>query len=311
VIRVEGLVFEYPGTRALDGVEVHIAAGTITALVGPNGAGKTTLLRCIAALETPFAGRVTVDGLDVTEHPRAVHARLGYLSDFFGLYEDLTVRQCLTYHAAAHGIPAAQRAAACAVAAERLDIADLTARKAGALSRGQRQRVAIAQTIVHEPKVVLLDEPAAGLDPEARHLLSDLLRRLRDNGMTLLVSSHILSELEDYSTHVLMMEGGHVLDHRPVAAPAAAAARLQIDLVSAHDGLATALDGFPGLSDIVIDGATAVVAFTGDAEGRQALLRHLIDCGLPVIGLREARDSMEAIYLARLRDGAAPAERLP
>jgi len=310
VIRVEGLVFEYPGTRALDGVEVHVAAGTITALVGPNGAGKTTLLRCIAALETPFAGRVTVDGLDVTEHPRAVHARLGYLSDFFGLYDDLTVRQCLTYHAAAHGIPAAQRDAACAASAERLDIVALLGRKAGALSRGQRQRLAIAQTIVHRPKVVLLDEPAAGLDPEARHLLSNLLRRLRDDGMTLLVSSHILSELEDYSTHVLMMDGGQVLDHRPVAAPAAATVRLQIDLAAAHDGLATALDGFPGLADVAIDGPTAVVSFAGDAEGRQALLRHLIDCGLPVIGLREARDSMEDIYLARLRD-ATPAEHRP
>jgi ABC-2 type transport system ATP-binding protein len=197
MIEVSGLVFEYPGQRALDGVSLSIQAGAITALVGPNGAGKTTLLRLIAALETPYDGQVTIDGLDTRDQPRAIHERLGYLPDFFGLYDALSVRRCLFYAARAHGIGAGEAGAAAEAAAARVGLSDRLGQAAGSLSRGLRQRLAIAQAIVHDPKVLLLDEPAAGLDPQARRDLSRLLLELRDGGMTLVVSSHILAELED------------------------------------------------------------------------------------------------------------------
>src|SRR3954470_19147071 len=119
MIEIQGLVFDYPGHRALHGVNLSIAGGAITALVGPNGAGKTTLLRCMAALETPYSGRVTIDGLDTREAPRAIHAGLGYLPDFFGLYDALPVRRCLHYAARAHGIAAEAAAAAAEAAAVR------------------------------------------------------------------------------------------------------------------------------------------------------------------------------------------------
>ena len=198
MIEVRDLVYEYPTARALKGVSFAVAPQTITALVGPNGAGKTTLLRCLAALFMPYSGSVAIDGLDTRAAPREIHTRLGYLPDFYGLYDELSVRRVLTYAALSHGIKPADTAVAVMKAVERVGLETRLETKAGELSRGLRQRLAIGQTIVHEPRVLLLDEPAAGLDPQARRDLSALLKSLKNAGLTLVVSSHILSELEDY-----------------------------------------------------------------------------------------------------------------
>src|ERR1044072_7586986 len=149
MIDVRDLVFDYPGHRALAGVSLTVAGHSITALVGPNGAGKTTLLRCMAALETPYSGSVAIDGLDTRQAPRAIHARLGYLPDFFGLYDALTVRRCLHYAARTHGIGTSDAPGAPDKATGRVGLSDRMEQPAGALSRGLRQRLAIAQAIVH------------------------------------------------------------------------------------------------------------------------------------------------------------------
>src|SRR5690606_31914263 len=147
-----------------------------------------------------------IDGLDTRDAPRAVHARLGYLPDFFGLYDALNVRRCLYYAARAHGITAGAATGAVEAAAARVGLSDRMEQAAGALSRGLRQRLAIAQALVHRPAVLLLDEPAAGLDPQARRDLSQLLLSLKTDGMTLVVSSHILAELEDYSDRMIIVD---------------------------------------------------------------------------------------------------------
>ncbi|MCA9283486.1 MAG: ABC transporter ATP-binding protein, partial [Phycisphaerales bacterium] len=161
---------------------------------------------------------IRIDGVRTADDPRGVHLRLGYLSDTFGLYNALTVRQCLLHQAAMHGMDNAAQTAAADAAIERMKLGDLAKKRAGALSRGQRQRLAIGQAIVHGPKVLLLDEPASGLDPEARWRLSSMLTDMARDGMTLIVSSHILSELEDYCTHVLALRGGKVILDAPVSA---------------------------------------------------------------------------------------------
>jgi len=184
MIRVADLTFDYPTRRALEAVGFEIAAGSVTALVGPNGAGKTTLLRCLAGLDQPMSGRIEVHGVDVLAEPREAHEHMGYLSDFFGLYEELTVRRGLEYMARSRG----SSAAGAPEVAVRLGLGGYLDEPAGQLSRGLRQRLAIAQAIVHRPAVLLLDEPASGLDPEARLRLGELFIELRDAGMTLLVS---------------------------------------------------------------------------------------------------------------------------
>jgi len=303
-ITVENLIFDYPTLRALHGVSFAVERCSVTALVGPNGAGKTTLLRCMAALDTPFAGRVLIEGKDAHEDPRASHRRLGYLSDFFGLYDELTVTRCLRHAAAMHGLQGADERLAVERVIGQLDLGDLASRPAGELSRGQRQRLAIAQAIVHQPAIVLLDEPASGLDPLARHKLSDLLLGLRDEGMTLIVSSHILAELEDYSSHVLVMDGGRLVEHRAIAG-GGETVTLALELATPCADLATRLAAIAGVEDVVAEELVAVFRAPSGAAFRHDLLKTLIGGDVPVAGLAERRLGLRDIYreVARSDEG--------
>ncbi|MFO1248306.1 MAG: ABC transporter ATP-binding protein [Alphaproteobacteria bacterium] len=298
MIEIQHLVFEYPGHRALHGVSLSIAPGAITALVGPNGAGKTTLLRCMAALETPYAGKVAIGGLDTRDAPRAIHALLGYLPDFFGLYDALSVRRCLFYAARAHGIAAKDAAGAAAAAAARVGLTDRMEQPAGALSRGLRQRLAIAQAIVHQPRVLLLDEPAAGLDPQARRDLSQLLLALKDGGMTLVVSSHILAELEDYSDRMVIVNHGRIAGGEAIALKGTA--RLRIKLAVPHAGLKDFL-AERGVRIESADHVQALVALDGGAGERAALLAALVGAGFAVAEFFEDAQALEDVYFAQVR----------
>ncbi|MGF1454314.1 MAG: ABC transporter ATP-binding protein [Alphaproteobacteria bacterium] len=300
MIEVEDLSFEYPTTRALDSIDLTVERGAIAALVGPNGAGKTTLLRCLAALERPFSGKVRIDGLDTRRHPRDVHERIGYLPDFFGLYDDLTVRQSLVFAARAHGIASGAADAAAQKAAERTALTDRMNQKASELSRGLRQRLAIGQAIVHEPRVLLLDEPASGLDPEARRSLSRLFLSLQALGITQIVSSHILAELEDYCTHMIIMDQGRIVRSRKVGGQAGGAVPVRIDLVQADERLSSVLSQMPEIQVIEVSGQSAMVVVSDGGAGRSALLRRLVEAGLEVAGIAEVRERLEDAYFSDL-----------
>ena len=318
MIEVQNLMVDYPGHRALHGVSLRIAAGTVTALVGPNGAGKSTLLRCITGLESPLAGSVHVAGIDVQEDPRRAHAHMGYLSDFFGLYETLTVAQCLQYAAESQGLTRAAAAQRVLAVAEQLALTDKLRNQARNLSRGQRQRVAIGQAIIHEPQVLLLDEPASGLDPEARSSLSALFRQLHAQGMTLVVSSHILSELDEYCTHILSIRDGRITSHEALnAAPqssgtagAADALVMQVDLAAPLAHAEAALAG----CRLVHQQAGADGAITlwlglpaNNAAARVQLLQQLVGQGAQVMAYHEARTSLQQRYQQSLQTpGPAP-----
>jgi ABC-2 type transport system ATP-binding protein len=308
MIEVEHLIFDYPGHRALDDVSFAIAPQTITALVGPNGAGKTTLLRCLVALDRPGAGRVMLEEIDVHEAPRDAHKRMAFLPDFFGVYDDLTVRQCLEHRARAHDVPRERRPDAIQRAAERLGVADRMRDYAGTLSRGLKQRLAIAQAIIHEPRVALLDEPAAGLDPEARYSLAAVFRELRADGMTLIVSSHILAELEDYSTHLLAIRDGRIVDLRALQqvetdeAPLA----MQLRLATADQRIGALLANVAGVSDVAVDTLLVRFSLAGGAQAQHALLKRLIDEGLPVAEFAPVQSTLQDSYLALMRKQAGP-----
>lgn len=295
MIEIRDLVFEYPTARALDGVSLQVAPKAITALVGPNGAGKTTLLRLMAALETPYAGSIIIDGLDTRKDPRAVHEKLGYLPDFFGLYDALSVRRCLAFAARSHGLPPSQVDEAVAVAAQNVGLTDRLDQAAGALSRGLRQRLAIAQALVHRPSLLLLDEPAAGLDPQARRDLSHLLLSLRDKGMTLVVSSHILAELEDYSDQMVIIDHGHV-----AGGSAFKGALLHIALAAPDDRLKDFLAAQEGVEILQADPLRARMICRGGVERRASLLAALIGAGFAVSDFGEDRHALEELYFARL-----------
>ncbi len=319
LIHVDGLTQDYPGHRALDRVGFSVPAGSITALVGPNGAGKTTLMRCLAALDPPFAGRIRVDGLDVSDSPRAVHRITGFLQDIFGLYDGLSVRQGLWHAAAARAVPTREIPGRIAWAAEAVGLADRLTQKAGTLSRGLRQRLAIAQAMVHQPRVLLLDEPASGLDPESRADLAALFRRLRhDLGVTLVVSSHILAELEDYSTHLLILREGRVIRHQPIDSSSSGApttdtaARVVVRLATPGPDLTTLLGTLPDVHHVShdsLDDPTIRLKLAGghDPARRAALLRVLMEHGLDVYAFDLDRRNLQDVYLDHVRaETAAP-----
>ncbi len=324
MIDVETLVYDYPSGRALHGVGFVVRPGAVLALVGPNGAGKSTLMRCLAALEPPTEGRVTMLGYDTRRNPREIHAALGYLPDVFGLYEALSVRQSLTYAARSRGVGQADVERAVAEAAAKVGLSDRLESLAGELSRGLRQRLAIAQTIVHRPRVLLLDEPASGLDPGARKSLSALILSLSRDGMTIMVSSHILAELDDYCTEMLMLENGRVVGGGVVAVEASAAAphpvqageaatlrtadttasltRVKASFAVPAADLAARLRAL-GLMVEQVDGRDAVLLVSPDPDVQATTLASLIGAGLPVLAFTPVRQTLEAAYHAAARTG--------
>jgi ABC-2 type transport system ATP-binding protein len=296
MIEVRDLIFEYPTKRALHGVSLDVEPGSITALVGPNGAGKTTLLRCIAGLETPYAGHVRIDGLRVSDDPRRIHKQLGFLPDFFGLYDQLTVRQCLTFAARSHGLTEGAAADAQEKTAARVGLADRTEALAGELSRGLRQRLAVGQAIVHEPPVLLLDEPASGLDPQARRDLSSLLLDLQSQGMTLVVSSHILAELEDYSTAMIIMDDGRIARGGAIRVEDDVVIRVEIELSQPNKGLPDFLEAREEVTVRQASDEGALIETEDDPAIRHSLLTDLMSAGFTVSGFAPRKRKLEDTY---------------
>src|SRR5262245_19740014 len=211
MIEVRDLGKSYGTHPALRGVTLDIQAGDMFGLIGPNGAGKTTLIRILATLLQPSAGSATVNGHDVTRQAQAVRREIGYMPDFFGVYEELKVREYLEFFAATYGIRGAKRRATVDGV---LELTDLTEKKdalISTLSRGMQQRLGLARVLVHDPKILFLDEPASGLDPRARIEIRALLKELRNMGKTILISSHILADLADLCNKIGLIERGKLL----------------------------------------------------------------------------------------------------
>jgi ABC-2 type transport system ATP-binding protein len=301
MIDVEHLVFEYPGIYALNDVSLSIRRGDVTALVGPNGAGKTTLMRCLAALDQPISGAIRIAGVDVLAHPRETHRKVGYVPDFFGLFPELTVWQSLHYYARAHGVTGDGVEPAIRKAAGRLQLLDRMEQKTRTLSRGLSQRVAVAQAIVHEPEVLLLDEPASGLDPEARKHLADLFLELQANGMTLIVSSHILAELEAYATSMVIMREGRVVEHTRLGQRPEALVTLSLTLSREAVDLLETLRAQAGVQHVKGSTMSAAFQYSADKGAQAALLRDLIDHGLSVCSFGEEKTNLQDAYLQSMR----------
>jgi len=292
MIHVHQLSFDYDTKRALDQVSFRLPPKSITALVGANGAGKSTLLRCMAALEKPTTGHISIDGLDTQEQPRLCHQKIGYLSDFFGLYDELSVQQCLHHRCMLYGIPHIEQRIQ-----ETVALTGLSSRlndRAGHLSRGLRQRLAISQAIIHQPQLLLLDEPASGLDPEARDELSKLFLLLQSQGMSIVVSSHILSELEDYCDHVLMLQNGLMAGQRSINQ--LEQIQLIIQLLEPSQQAQQLLNAEPHVSQIKIEHKHIQFHFSGDLYARHQLLQKLMQHNIPIYSFTEQQLKLQDVY---------------
>ncbi len=210
-VNIENLCVRYGKFTAVKNLSFAIPKGEVFGFIGPNGAGKTSTIKVLATLLKPAGGRVTVDGLDVVKQQRDVRLRIGYMPDFFGVYDDLSVNEYLHFFAAAYRLPKGKRKS---LVGDVLSLTDLSAKveaPVDGLSRGMKQRLSLARVLLHDPDLLLLDEPASGLDPRARIEMRELLKELRRMGKTILISSHILHELSELCTRIGIVEAGELV----------------------------------------------------------------------------------------------------
>ncbi len=213
LLEVKGLRRDYGSLRAVDDVSFELEAGTILGFIGPNGAGKSTTMRILATLDTPTAGDVLLDGRSLVDAPDAARPLIGYMPDRYGTYDDVTVFEFLDFFARAYGLHGAARRKRVESVMEFTGLQPLAQKLTSALSKGMKQRVALGRTLLHDPKLLILDEPADGLDPRARIELRELLRALADQGKAVLISSHILTELAEIcdSCAIIEQRGGNAV----------------------------------------------------------------------------------------------------
>lgn len=298
LIEVKNLNFEYPKKKILKDINFEIQQGSVTALVGPNGAGKTTLLRCLTSLETPMTGHVIVDGIDVHDHPRDAHKVMGYLSDFFGVYHNLTVRQCLTYMAWCQKVSTSNLKHRIEKLAADVDLTKYLDEKAGVLSRGYKQRLGVGLALVHNPKCIFLDEPASGMDPEARIKFSELIIKLRNKGLTIIVSSHILAELEDYCTDMLVIRDGEIKSHVLLSEHQAnKQVVLNISIQDPTEKHIEFIQNFEGVTEFKVLNDNIALSFDGDQDKQKDFLKALISKQIPVYQFTPTKKTLKAAYM--------------
>ncbi|QRN98814.1 ABC transporter ATP-binding protein [Archangium violaceum] len=241
LLEVKGLRRDYGALRAVDNVSFELEAGTILGFIGPNGAGKSTTMRILATLDTPNAGQVTLDGHSLVDSPDKVRPLIGYMPDRYGTYDDVTVHEFLDFFARAYRLQGRARTKRVDSVMEFTGLLPLKDKLTSALSKGMKQRVALGRTLLHDPKLLILDEPADGLDPRARIELRELLRALADQGKAVLISSHILTELAEICDTCAIIEQGRLLATGKVAdilaqATGTAAAELSVRLFPGTEG---------------------------------------------------------------------------
>ena len=312
MIEVEGLRKSFGSQVALQEVDFMVPGGEIFGFIGPNGAGKTTTIRILATLALPDSGTATIGGVPVAEDPHAVRELIGYMPDFFGVYDRLTSIEYLEFYAACHGLPHRRRRA---VAHELLELVDLGVRaddQVDTLSRGMKQRLCLARALVHDPQVLLLDEPASGLDPRARIEMRELIRELRRMGKTILVSSHILPELEELCTWVGFIDAGRMVAAGPISDvrnQVLTGRRLRVEVVNADEvKLLAARDQIEGRRgvisvDLVEDGLEVAVE---DAFQDQDLLIELVRAGVAVRSFAPVTGDLSEAFMRLTSQTPAP-----
>lgn len=304
MIEVRGLTKAFGATLAVDGLSFRVEKGDALGFIGPNGAGKTTTIRMLASLLKPDSGTAIINGFDVREDPEKVRAAVGYMPDFFGVYDDMKVTEYLDFFAAAYRVPPSERPG---LIKDVLELTDLTVKRdayVDALSRGMKQRLCLAKTLVHDPEVLLLDEPASGLDPRARIEIRELLKELCAMEKTILISSHILTELADLCNKVVIIEHGKLVyagSAREVGKEITGGRRFVIEVADRAEEACRVLDGCNGVvATDVVEGQIHAI-YTGTEETQHELLLALIQAGFVVRSFSEQEVNLEEVYMRLTR----------
>lgn len=310
-IDIRSLRVDYGDFMAVDELTLAVPAGEVFGLVGPNGAGKTSTFRVLATLMEPTYGEVTLDGVDVLEEVERARRIIGYMPDLAPVPSDLKVWEFLDFHAAAYGLGSRprrrERVAECLEEVALTEQWNCWCRE---LSRGQTQRVVLAKTLLHRPRVLILDEPASGLDPLARRDLRHALRKLAQTGATVFVSSHILSELAEMCSSLCVMNRGRLLATgtvEQVRRQLGSTDRvLTATLLDRHQEAAGWLAAQPGVHDLRVAGQQVVFGFKGSDEAQADLLDGLVRRGIRLRAFEEKRSSFEDILVEVAENNRRP-----
>jgi ABC-2 type transport system ATP-binding protein len=307
IIETKDLVKRYGKFTAVNGLSVEVPIGSIYGFVGPNGAGKTTTMRVLTTLTRPTEGQAWVAGHSVIEEPRAVRRAIGYMPDEFGVYDDMRVWEYLDFFAACYDIPESERKR---LIEDLLELVDLTHRRedmVDKLSRGMKQRLSLARTLAHDPEVLILDEPASGLDPRARVEIRELLVELSKMGKTIFFSSHILADVSEICTHIGIIEAGQMViqgsmdDMRAQLEP-----HREIIVTVRNNEIAeqvkSLVAAIPDVLEVAIieprAGRSRVqINFAGDDDGVAALNQKLHGAGILILGFNEETKDLESMFM--------------
>ncbi|MEG4456862.1 ABC transporter ATP-binding protein [Microcoleus sp. N9_A1] len=303
-IETRGLTKQFDRHIAVNDIDLQVAAGEVCGLIGPNGAGKTTLLRMLAAAEEPTIGEIYINGdrlLRDRSHP-ILKQRIGFLPDDFPLYDDLTVWDYLDYFARLYNLQQPRRRERINSVLELVQLTNKRNSLISTLSRGMKQRLSLGRTIIHEPLLLLLDEPVSGLDPIARMQFREIIKALQEAGMTVVISSHVLSDLAELCTWVGIMELGYLVESAPLQELYKRLSRQQIFmsvLGNKLEALTSELKNFPWVENwaIIAETQQVCVDFSGSPEDAANLLRELVAANIPLTEFHCTQEDLETIFL--------------
>jgi ABC-2 type transport system ATP-binding protein len=300
MIETKKLTKTFGDLVAVDNLDLRIEAGEIFGFIGPNGAGKTTTMRILVTLLEPTSGAAFIDGLDVTKQGKQVRRRVGYMPDFMGVYDDLKVFEYLEFFAAAFGIEYRKREAIVDGVLELTDLVSKRDTAVDSLSRGMQQRLGLARVLIHDPKVLILDEPASGLDPRARIEIRELLRELKRMGKTIMISSHILSELEEICDRIGIIErgqlvfGGTLADIRPRLG---IQCKVRVKVLGDPDRAMELLTALPQIQTVEPVGDYLSVTFCEGRTTDGVIARTLVQGGVDLVYLQPEQLKLDDAFL--------------
>jgi ABC-2 type transport system ATP-binding protein len=300
VLSIDGLTRHFDHVHAVDGVTFSLERGTVLGFIGPNGAGKTTTMRILATLDVPQQGDAWIAGYSVVEHPDEIRRVVGFMPDYAGVYANTTVFEYLDFFARAAGLRASTRRRAVDDIVEFMDLGALQERQVESLSKGMKQRVALGRALVHNPQLLVLDEPAANLDPRARIELRTLIRELAADGKAILLSSHILTELSEMCDRITVIDRGRILASGTVQQILDGARQrriLAIRLSRPEPAIERFLLEQPNVSGVHQAGAQVRFEFAGDDEGQVQLIGRLMSSGFPILEFSSHGADLEDVFM--------------
>lgn len=299
MLHIVNLYKKYDSLLALDGLNMEIKKGQLYGFVGPNGAGKTTTIRIVAGLLRPTGGQVWIDGIQVGKDVKPLKSKIGYVPDFFGVYDNLTVMEYLEFYGSAYGITGKDSRKRAMEVLEQVELHDLEDRFVDELSRGMQQRLCLARALIHRPQLLIMDEPASGLDPGARRIFKEVLRNLCQEGYTVLISSHILSELADMCTNVGIINQGKMVLQGDIEDIMLSIDNSNPILLTVFGGMEKAvalLRRHPLVTRVSIDRNVISILFSGSREEEAFLLREIIQEDILVTSFTREHNSLESVF---------------